>query len=146
MKNDIKSCLMLLKMSIENELNKQTAISFKNLNQFPTGSGVYFIYNEQNELIYIGAGMSIIDRCSQYIRPGDHGGTLRLNMIQKDLYPNEKIKKIKTMKSENDQYATIIETTCTARFIPVVGTEDDVAYEEAVYIAAFKPKYNKFKL
>ena len=50
------------------------------------------------------------------------------------------------MKKLNAIYVDIIKNDYMAKFIKVKGKKSDVAYEELVYIAAFKPKLNKFNL
>lgn len=145
MDKEITNYLDNIKKHVMCQLTNEESISFSEINKFPGCCGVYFIYDEDDELVYIGAGLNIKDRCSQYINRSA-GGTFRFNLIQNKELPNGTIKEIKANKQLNDKWIKKIKEEYKAKIIKVNGEERDIAYEEAVYIVAFKPLCNKFSL
>lgn len=146
MNTNIKNYLQNIQQDVLNTLSQKTFVNFTNIKDFPTGSGIYFIYDKNKTLVYIGAAMNIQHRCNQYIKATNTGATFRYNLIQSQKKQKNTIKEIKKMKKLNALYADIIKNDYSAKFILIQGTKRDVAYEEAVYIAAFNLKLNKFNL
>lgn len=146
MNTSIEAYLQNIQQDVLSTLSAQNFIKFKYIENFPTESGIYFIYDKSNTLVYIGAAMNIQKRCNQYISPTNTGATFRYNLIQSQKKQKDTITEIKKMKKLNAIYVDIIKNDYMAKFIKVKGKKSDVAYEELVYIAAFKPKLNKFNL
>lgn len=145
MKKEIIDYLENIKKIVGDQLTNQELISFSDTDKFPNYGGVYFIYDKDDELVYIGAGLNIKKRCMQYVSKGD-GATFRFNLIQIKELPDTKISEIKSNKEINDKWIKKIKEEYKAKFIKVDGLEKDIAYEENVYIVAFKPICNKFSL
>lgn len=146
MNNNIKSYLQNIQQEVLNTLSKEAFVSFSHIENFPTESGVYFIYDKNKTLVYIGAAMNIQHRCNQYIIASNTGATFRYNLIQNLMKPHNTIAEIKKMKQLNFKYALLIKNYYSAKFILVPGTKRNVAYEESIYISAFNLKLNKFNL
>lgn len=146
MNAEIKEYLQNIQDNVLSTLCTENFIEFNDIDNFPTGRGIYFIYDKNKTLVYIGAAMNIQKRCKQYISSKNTGATFRYNLIQDEEEIKCTIKKIKDMIELNETYVDIIKNDYSAKFILIQKTEKDIAYEETVYIAAFNPKLNKFNL
>lgn len=140
-----------MKTNIDNLLGIKQYTGFSSIEQFPKDLGIYFIFNENNDLEYIGAANNIKKRCKQYIGPRDTGATFRYNLIQNKVKPNLSIKAIKKCSALNYKYAKKIECDYKCKFITLSDFDNKIdkniiAYWESVCIIAYKPILNKFNL
>lgn len=146
MNENIINYLQNIKDDVSNILDNTDAVKFNDISNFPNESGIYFIYDQNSNLVYIGAAMNIQKRCKQYIYPKNTGATFRYNLIQKEKKTRKSISAIKKMEKLNSAYANIIKEHYSAKFILVSEDKRTIAYEESVYISAFNLPLNKFNL
>lgn len=141
-----------VKSNIDDLLTTKQYADFSAIKQFPRSLGIYFIYNKNNDLEYIGAGNDIMIRCNQYISYTNTGATFRYNLIQyREKMFNSTIEEIKKNSTLNKKYAKEIKKNYKCKFITVNDFYDGIdaqtiAYWESVCIIAYKPILNKFNL
>ena len=129
--DDFINCTVDKTKEIINNKLSNKKISFKNIDNFSTKNGLYFIF--LNEIVlYIGKAdkQNIQTRCRQYLNKSS-GGTLR--------------KKIECIKECNSDVAIeYVKTNLSAKFVEI-DTIDNIPMIEEISIWAFQPKLNVIK-
>lgn len=87
MKNFLNEISTTTLKYVDKKINKAILYNFHTKN-FPEKRGVYFIYDKNGELVYIGcahkAERNLKARCSQYIHSGDIGATFTFKIMRYD--------------------------------------------------------------
>lgn len=134
---------------VDKKINKAILYNFHTKN-FPKKRGVYFIYDKNGELVYIGcahkAERNLKDRCSQYIHSGDTGATFTFKIMD-DILHTPVIKRDDQAicnKDDMKKAIAIIKQDYKIRFLELDGNikSSQIQLLEMACITAYNPKYN----